>query len=78
MLADGEVAAPIMVNKVGLERPGFSEAAITALKHAHRIIFRETLPLAEALAKVESEHGDVPEVKHLVGFIRASERGISR
>ena len=78
MLADGDVAAPIMVNKVGLERHGFSEAAIAALKHAHRIIFRDTLPLAEALAKVEAEHGTVPEVQHLVAFIRASERGISK
>jgi UDP-N-acetylglucosamine acyltransferase len=78
MLADGDVAAPIMVNKVGLERHGFSEAAITALKHAHRIIFRDALPLAEALAKVEAEHGSVPEVQHLIAFIRASERGVSK
>lgn len=78
MLADGDVAAPIMVNKVGLERHGFSESAITALKHAHRIIFRDALPLVDALAKVEAEHGEIFEVKHLVAFIRSSERGISR
>lgn len=78
MLADGDVAAPVMVNKVGLERHGFSEAAISALKQAHRIIFRDTLPLTEALAKVEAEYGTIPEVQHLVAFIRASERGISR
>jgi UDP-N-acetylglucosamine acyltransferase len=78
MLADGDVAAPVMINKVGLERHGFSETAISALKQAHRIIFRDTLPLAEALAKVEAEYGTIPEVQHLVAFIRASERGISR
>lgn len=78
MLADGEVAAPVMVNKVGLERHGFSEQAINALKQAHRIIFRDTLTLAEALAKVEKEIPPLPEVQHLLSFIRASERGISK
>jgi UDP-N-acetylglucosamine acyltransferase len=78
MLADGDVAAPLFVNKVGLERHGFSEAAINALKQAHRVIFRESLPLADALEKVEKEIPPLPEVKHLVAFIRASERGISK
>jgi UDP-N-acetylglucosamine acyltransferase len=48
MLADGEPAAPVTINKIGLERHGISEASINALKHAHRMIFREALPLAEA------------------------------
>jgi len=78
MLADGDVATPVTINKIGLERHGISEASINALKHAHRVIFREALPLAEALAKVETELPQLPEVKHLVAFIRASERGISK
>ena len=78
MLADGEPAKPMFVNKIGLERHGFSEEAINALKHAHRIIFRESLPLAEALTRVETEMPPLPEVKHLIAFIRASERGISK
>lgn len=78
MLADGDVAAPVMINKVGLERHGFSEEAINALKQAHRIIFRETHTMAEALAKVEKELPPLPEVQHLVGFIRGSSRGVSK
>ena len=78
MLADGDVAAPVFINKIGLERHGISEESINALKQAYKIIFRETLPLAEALAKVESKLPQTPEVKHLVSFIRASERGISK
>jgi UDP-N-acetylglucosamine acyltransferase len=78
MLADGDVAAPVTINKIGLERHGISEESISALKHAHRIIFREALPLADALARVEKELPQLPEVKHLVAFIRASERGISK
>jgi UDP-N-acetylglucosamine acyltransferase len=78
MLADGDVAAPVFINKIGLERHGISEESINALKQAYKIIFRETLPLADALVKVESELPPTPEVKHLVAFIRASERGISK
>ena len=78
MLADGDVAAPLYINKVGLERHGIPEASINALKQAYKIIFRGPLPLADALTKVETELPQTPEVKHLVSFIRSSERGISK
>ena len=78
MLAAGEVAKPMTINKVGLERHGISEAAQSALRAAYKIIFREGLLLADALAKVEQEIPPLPEVQHLVQFIRASERGVSK
>ena len=34
--------------------------------------------MTNALAKIESELPALPEVQHLVQFIRASERGISK
>ena len=78
MLADGDPAAPRTINKVGLERHGFSEEAVSALRQAYKLIFRESLTLANALAKVEAELPPLPEVQYLVQFIRASERGISK
>ncbi len=78
MLADGDPATPMTINKIGLERNGFSNEAITALKQAYKIIFREGLTLSSALANVESELPPLPEIQHLVQFIRASERGISK
>ncbi len=78
MLADGDPATPMTINKIGLERNGFSNEAITALKQAYKIIFREGLSLSSALANVESELPPLPEIQHLVQFIRASERGISK
>jgi UDP-N-acetylglucosamine acyltransferase len=78
MLADGDPAKPVTINKIGLERHGISEAAQTALRAAYKIIFRESLLLSDALAKVEAELPPLPEIKHLVQFIRASERGISK
>lgn len=78
MLADGSPAETHTINKIGLERYGVAEASINALKQAYKIIFREGLTVTNALARIESELPAVPEIQHLVQFIRASERGISK
>ncbi|MEI8291825.1 MAG: acyl-ACP--UDP-N-acetylglucosamine O-acyltransferase [Verrucomicrobiota bacterium] len=78
MIADGNPAETRTVNKVGLERNGFSDAAQTALRQAYKIIFREGLTVSNALIKIEAELPALPEVKYLVEFIRASERGICK
>jgi UDP-N-acetylglucosamine acyltransferase len=78
MLADGNPAETRTVNKVGLERNGVSEEAQTALKHAYRILFRDGLTIANALTRIEAELPPLAEVRHLVEFIRASQRGISK
>lgn len=78
MIADGNPAETRTVNKIGLERNGFSDEAQTALRQAYKIIFREGLTTSNALAKIEAELPALPEVKYLVEFIRASERGICK
>jgi UDP-N-acetylglucosamine acyltransferase len=78
MIVDGNPGETRTINKVGLERNGVSEAAQTALKQAYKIIFREGLIMTNALEKVEHELPPLPEVQHLVQFIRSSERGISK
>jgi UDP-N-acetylglucosamine acyltransferase len=78
MLADGNPATIRTVNKVGLERNGVSEEALNALKKAFRWLFREHLTISNALARIESELPPLPELRHLVQFIRASDRGISK
>lgn len=64
------------LNSVGLERRGFSQDVRSALKHAYRTLFQSKLNLSQAIARVEREVPPVPEVLHLLAFIRASERGI--
>lgn len=78
MLADGNPAVTRTINKVGLERAGISEEIQSALRQAFKILFREGLTIPNALTKIESELPPSPELQHLVQFIRASERGISR
>jgi UDP-N-acetylglucosamine acyltransferase len=78
MLADGNPAEVRTINKVGLERNGVSEEVQAALKHAYKILFRDGLTIPNALAKIESSLPKLPELRHLVEFVRASERGISK
>ena len=78
MLADGNPAETRALNKVGMERNGVSEAAQAALKKAHKLLFRDGLTISNALAKIEAELPPLPELLHLIAFVRASERGISK
>lgn len=78
MIADGNPAETRTINKVGMERHGVSEEAQSALRTAYKILFREGLSIPNALAKIEKELPQAPEVQHLVQFVRTSERGISK
>lgn len=78
MLVDGNPAETRTVNKVGMERNGVSEEAQNALRQAYKILFREGLTISNALAKIEAELPQLPEVRHLVHFARTSSRGISK
>jgi UDP-N-acetylglucosamine acyltransferase len=78
MMADGNPARTRTINKVGLERNGVPEPAQAALKQAYKILFRERLTIPNALAKIESSLPQLPELRRLADFVRASERGISK
>ena len=78
MMADGNPAETRFINKVGLERHGFTADTVKALISAYKILFREGLTVSNALARIETEHPSMPEVSHLVQFVRGSQRGISK
>ena len=70
---DGGIHGP---NLVGLRRMKAGNETIAALKQAFRVIWQADQPRQEALAQLEAEYGDIPEVMELVNFIRTAERGI--
>ena len=65
------------LNSVGLDRRGLSEEVRRALKSAYRILFLSSLNITQGLARAEAEVEPLPEVRHLLTFIRSSERGIT-
>ncbi|HEV2329676.1 MAG TPA: acyl-ACP--UDP-N-acetylglucosamine O-acyltransferase [Verrucomicrobiae bacterium] len=78
MLADGNPAETRTINKVAMERSGMSDESQKALRSAYKILFREGLTVSNALAKIKKELPQLPEIRHLAQFIRASERGIGK
>jgi UDP-N-acetylglucosamine acyltransferase len=62
-------------NRIGLERRGFSSDAIEALQNAFRILTRAGLNTTQALTRIEEEIPQTEEVRELLEFIRASQRG---
>jgi UDP-N-acetylglucosamine acyltransferase len=65
------------VNVIGMRRAGISSGAIDAVRKAFHILYRSDLLLSHSLPKIELELGQFSEIAELVGFIRASKRGIS-
>jgi len=78
MLADGNPAETRTINKVGMDRNGVPEETQAALRQAYKILFRKGLTIPNALAQIEAELPALPEIQHLIKFVRASERGIGK
>jgi UDP-N-acetylglucosamine acyltransferase len=64
------------INTVGLLRRGFARESLVALKEAYRILLQSRLNTTEALARLEAEGPQTPEVRAIVDFVRSSPRGV--
>lgn len=80
MIIDGNPAATRGLNLVGLQRRGFDEEDIRALKSAYKKLFlKKEINLANPLSSLKADRPANHEpVKHLIAFIEASKRGITR
>lgn len=78
VLASGDRATLHGLNTVGLKRRGFTQETLKQLKKTYRLIFRFGLTQNEAIERVAAEVETLPEVETFVGFIKSSERGITR
>jgi len=66
------------LNSIGLKRRGFSDEAVSHLKHAYRLLFRSQLIVSEAAQRIRDEVEQTAEVRNLLAFIEGSTRGIIR
>ena len=64
------------LNTVGLQRSGVDEATIRELKRTYGRLFRSDLNVTQALEQVQNEVEALPEVRELIRFVEASERGV--
>jgi UDP-N-acetylglucosamine acyltransferase len=86
VIASGAVAEPHGLNAEGLKRRGFSPEAITALRQAYKLLYKQNLSFEEAKKAIadlaaekqttEAETAEKLRIFH--DFIAASQRGIAR
>jgi UDP-N-acetylglucosamine acyltransferase len=63
-------------NSIGLERRGFSPERVKTLQRAFRLLLRSKLNTTQALETLRKDFSDSDDVRELVKFIEAAERGI--
>ncbi len=64
------------LNTVGLQRGGMEESTIRELKRAYRLLFRSDLNVTQAIERAQDEIEPLAEVRELIQFVEASERGV--
>jgi len=64
------------MNKVGLERRGFSKERIRKIHHAYKTLLASKRNTSQALEKLKAEPDLGEDVDMLIRFIEASERGV--
>ncbi|HEY5551585.1 MAG TPA: acyl-ACP--UDP-N-acetylglucosamine O-acyltransferase [Opitutaceae bacterium] len=78
VIADGNPAVVRSINRIGLERSGFTTAQLEAVKAAYRIYYRDGLNRTQALETLRAHaSADAAEFKLFIGFIESSERGLT-
>ncbi len=65
------------INRIGLERRGFSSHSVAALQGAYKKLFGRGMRLSDAIEEIRSVPM-TPEVETLVVFIETAERGFVR
>ena len=78
MLADGNPAKVRSYNKVGMERRGFPEQTMRAVKEAYRMIYRLSYNLPQAIEAMRADLPELAEIEQIIAFVASSPRGIIR
>ena len=77
IIVDGNPAIARSINKVGLERHGFTPERLDAVKQVFRLVYRAGHNRTQALETL-SKHklADTPEFQLFMTFVKTSERGL--
>jgi UDP-N-acetylglucosamine acyltransferase len=77
-IADGTPAEVRAINRVGLERNGFTPEQLDRVKQVHRILYRDGLNRSQALEKLATHaQAGSDEFRRVLTFAQASERGLA-
>ena len=72
----GNYARSYGINKIGLQRKGFSAEAIAAIQKAYKLLVRRRVQREDALEQLEPLAQEFSEVRLFVDFVQSTARGI--
>ncbi|MBV0932507.1 acyl-ACP--UDP-N-acetylglucosamine O-acyltransferase [Marinobacterium weihaiense] len=78
VMATGNTAKPHGINLEGLRRRGFDADALSALRRAYKVIYRQGLTVEQALQELRDMARLQPSVQLLIDSLETSTRGIIR
>ncbi|HWA27670.1 MAG TPA: acyl-ACP--UDP-N-acetylglucosamine O-acyltransferase [Lacunisphaera sp.] len=77
IIADGNAAIARSINKVGLERHGFSAERLDAIKQVFRLFYRSGYNRTQAFEHMRQHKlAGSPDFQHFLNFVTKSERGV--
>lgn len=77
-IADGTPAVVRAINKIGLERHGFTAEQLDRVKQVHRLLYRSGLNRTQALEKLAADpQAASAEFQRMLAFAKASQRGLA-
>ena len=77
-IAEGFPARIRVINRIGMERAGYSAEEIAEVRKAFRILFMRELRLEDAVSQVEAEFPDSENIALMLEAICNSQRGLAR
>ncbi|HJV72418.1 acyl-ACP--UDP-N-acetylglucosamine O-acyltransferase [Ideonella sp.] len=82
MTVDGNPLTVRAVNLTGIRRRGFSDERIAVIRRMHKLLYRDSLPLDQAVAALGALRGTQPEadtdIEVMLAFLAGAKRGIVR
>ena len=77
-IAEGFPARMRVINKVGMERAGYSNEEISDVRKAFRILFMRETRLEEAVNEVKDTFPESVNIQLMIDGIASSQRGLDR
>src|SRR5262249_31101770 len=67
----------IGINRIGLERRGFSSDLIKKIRAAYKRLYFSGMNFSDALAEIEKDPSmQIPDIQKIIEFVRRADRGI--
>ncbi len=76
--ADRDPLAYAGINKIGLQRRGFTEAQIRSIADCYRLLFVKNLNFSQAVERIVADLEATTEREAILDFLKKAERGLIR